>query len=65
MKIEDLSFCTEVTEAETTNIHGGYIEDFYSNLFDIFPGVPLVGFDYNSGFYGIEPISIEGTDFGI
>ena len=26
MKIEDLSFCTEVTEKNTSNINGGYID---------------------------------------
>ena len=26
MKIEDLSFCTEITEENATNVNGGYID---------------------------------------
>ncbi|BAZ46714.1 hypothetical protein NIES4102_37540 [Chondrocystis sp. NIES-4102] len=65
MKIEDLSFPTEVTEAKPNNIEPEDMGNFFSNLFDIFPGVPLLGFDDTSGFYKIEPITIEGTDLGI
>jgi hypothetical protein len=69
MKIEDLSFCTEVIKENTDRVNGGAIPDFSSNLFDVLPGVPLVSPSIDDigiiEFEPIEPIMVEPTDFGV